>query len=278
MNAVARLGSSYHEISTVNRDIKAALAVAQSNARDARSRLSGLVELEPGECAEYSPGRYIRCREVQSQRTVTPDVLITAIQSVTDQDLKERCARMKANGGEVEEDIEWWKSVLDQTRDLGCIQTSCVIEFCESRGRQEKKDITEEAAAAALQAERCMAIVREIKSRLRPEPEFEEIDVQLVRGIIEERGGSVRATVRTADGRDHAYKLTQKKISRRKTSTPATLGSRDVINNSRSLITSLRSAARNQMGGLENIVPDALVEMINTTLREQVDIKITRID
>jgi hypothetical protein len=209
---------------------------------------------------------------------VTPDILAEAIVAVTPEILKERCARVVANGGIVEQYIEWWRCVLDNARDMGCIQTSCVLEFCESRGRQEKKEITEEAAATVLHAEACAGIVKEIKRQMRPIPVYQDMDVLSVRGMIEERGGSIRATVRTADGCDHVYKITEKKISRRKSSTPATLGSRDVINNSRTVIESLRQLASSTPEKIHESAASAIAEMLKATLKEYTDIKIKKID
>ena len=271
------MGALHHEVEAVNIGARRDAARALAESKQAREHMAAVVSLEPGEYGEYAPGQFVRCREVQSQRTVDRGVLCEAIASVSDEAVRERCARVSAAGATPDPSIEWWRCVLDGTRELGCVQSTCVLEFCETPGRQVRRALDEEACDAARRAAACAAEVREIKQRIRPEPEHDPLDIGRIQGLLEERGGALRAEVQTADGMQHVYRVTEQKTSRTKTRTPATLGSSLVVENLTPTIARLRELAPQGGAALEACVDELLARVTECTTTTRVKIKMKKL-
>jgi hypothetical protein len=173
--------------------------------------------------------------------------------------------------------IEWWRCVLVETWEMGCVQSTCVLEFCETPGRQVRLALDDEACDAIRRAAACAAEVRDIKRRIRPDPEHDSFDIQRIQGLLEERGGALRAEVQTADGMQHVYKVTEQKTSRTKTRTPATLGSSAVLDNATDEIARLRDLARQGGVPFDTCIDELLVKVTECTTTTRVKIKMKKI-
>ena len=87
----------------------------------------------------FAPGRfqrvYVRVRETQSQREVTPAALQQAATGVTDDDVVRAAARRAARGLFQSHDLAWWDCVVHRLRGL-CITTNQSVEMSLDPGRR----------------------------------------------------------------------------------------------------------------------------------------------
>jgi len=227
--ALFRIGQAHHSAEARGARGAERVDTALAAQREARGRMAGLVGLEPGECARLDAGRYVRCREVQSQRVVTAAALLEAAALVGPADVAEaqaRAAAAAAGGDGGARADAWWTCVLEGARRGGAVRGAPVLEFCAAAGRQEVVEIPEDARAAALAASAARDECRAARAAGAGPAEHEDGDMELVRALIADRGGSVRATVSTADGAQHVYSVRRSVRRRRPGTTPALLGSR----------------------------------------------------
>lgn len=154
----------------------------------------------------FSPGRfkrvYVRVRETQSQREVTPTALQQAAAGVTSDDVVWAAARRAARSQFQSQDLAWWDCVVHRLRGL-CITTNQSVEMSLDPGRRtvvKGNELLAERTAAYQDAiEALSRCTRQAQAPQPRGPSTAQVLAQLqTSGVrtVETRDGSVQIVMR----------------------------------------------------------------------------------